>query len=115
MDRKEILIQKSCTFLLCLITFSLLSCSSISINKAPKVKKTKKYISIKPKQEFNKYRAIIDQKLSYYCFLSKSLKKFNTEQKCIEYINSTYRRCMDKNEWIESPQLVQCIDKYLNI
>jgi len=113
--KKYLMREHTALFLSVIITFSLLSCSSLARKKERTNTTPKSFFSIKPKQEFNKYRAIIDQKLSYFCYQSESLKRFKGEDNCIKFINTTYKTCMDKNNWIESDQLIKCIDRHLNI
>ncbi len=98
-----------------LLIFLMISCSSLASKKTNELNQHPRVLSIKPTQQFNKTKAIIDQKLSYFCYQSKVLKHFKTEESCNAYVNLTYRTCMDKNDWKESEDVLNCINRNLKI
>lgn len=61
------------------------------------------------------YKAIIDQKLAYFCFVKRNVENLGSEQKCQNFIKNTYKVCLTKSENDNSKEFVDCITQHLNI
>ena len=71
--------------------------------------------SYKNTSSVKNFKAMIDQKLTYFCFQREHLKALGSEQNCQNHIKNTYKRCLTISGDENSQKFVDCINQHLSI